>query len=314
MLVLAVLFLIAAAVAVVASFSLRKPTQVRPRLYTRIAGVVGVVIAAIFVAVSSAFTLDPGQAAVLKNWTGDVSPTAVTEAGLHFKSPLESAVIFDVRNQRVVYAGASGDGSDNTGGTADGAQITVQDADGVSSNIDIAVRYSLDGADVVNIYKQYLNEDNLKTKLIFNDIRSITRSVPGSYSTLDLLTKRDEIQAAIDEKLKAKWVDDGIIVDDVALQEIRVPDSVKESYAAAQQAQIEVTKEQAKLDAVKISSQQEVVKAQAAADANDLLTKSLSPEILQNKYLEALKTGTVYVVPEGSTPFISTEKSATGAN
>jgi hypothetical protein len=88
-----------------------------------------------------------------------------------------------------------------------------------------------------------------------------------------------------------------------------VPDSVKDSYAAAQQAQIEVTKEQAKLDAVKISSQQEVVKAQAAADANDLLTKSLSPEILQNKYLEALKAGTVYVVPEGSTPFISTNGS-----
>jgi regulator of protease activity HflC (stomatin/prohibitin superfamily) len=252
---------------------------------------------------SSFFRQDVGQANVLRDWTGNIVGTE-TASGLHPKAPWVDVVTFDVRNQRAVFVSEQEPGQgDNVGGSPDGPQITVQDAEGVTANIDIAIRYSIDPAAVKDIYSAYYNEDNLKTRLIFNDIRSVVRSVPGRFSTIDMLTDRNSVQEAIQTALEARWKDDGIIVEDVALQEIRYGDQVTGAYAAAQEAQINVQTEQAKLEAAKVSAQQKVVQAQAEADANAILAASLTPAILQQRYLDTLKelaqAGNLVVVPEG---------------
>jgi regulator of protease activity HflC (stomatin/prohibitin superfamily) len=111
------------------------------------------------------------------------------------------------------------------------------------------------------------------------------------------------VQDAILEALEARWDNDGIIVEDVALQEIRYGESVTAAYAAAQEAQINVQTETAKLEAAKVSAQQKVVQAQAEADANAILNASLTPAILQQRYLDTLKelaaAGNLVIVPEG---------------
>ena len=92
-----------------------------------------------------------------------------------------------------------------------------------------------------------------------------------------MLTDRNAVQEAIQTALEARWKDDGIIVEDVALQEIRYGEQVTGAYAAAQEAQINVQTEQAKLEAAKVSAQQKVVQAQAEADANAILAASPDP-------------------------------------
>ena len=83
----------------------------------------------------------------------------------------------------------------------------------------------------------------------------------------------------------------------------RTCESVTAAYAAAQEAQINVQTEQAKLEAAKVSAQQKVVQAQAEADANAILNASLTDAILQQRYLDTLKelaaSGNLVVVPEG---------------
>lgn len=240
---------------------------------------------------------------MLRDWTG-VIVGYETASGLHPKAPWVDVVTFDVRNQRAVFVSEQEPGQgDNIGGAPDGPQITVQDAEGVTANIDIAVRYSLDPDAVIDIYSAYYNEENLRTRLIFNDIRSVVRSVPGRFTTIEMLTDRNSVQQDILEALQTRWKDDGIIVEDVALQEIRYGEQVTNAYAAAQEAQINVETEQAKLEAAKVSAQQKVVQAQAEADANAILAASLTPAILQQRYLDTLKelaqAGNLVVVPEG---------------
>lgn len=260
-------------------------------------------LAVVFALFSSFFRQDVGQANVLRDWTGSIVGYETT-AGLHPKAPWVDVVTFDVRNQRAVFVTEQtfGEG-DNIGGAPDGPQITVQDAEGVTANIDIAIRYSLKPDSVVDIYSQYLNEENLRTRLIFNDIRSVVRSVPGSFATLEMLTDRDAVQQQVLEALERRWEDDGIIVEDVALQEIRYGESVTAAFAAAQEAAINVQTEQNKLEAAKVSAQQKVVQAQAEADANAILNASLSDAILQQRYLDTLKelaaAGNLVIVPEG---------------
>lgn len=272
---------------------------------TVIGGLVGVGL----VVGSCFFTQGVGQSAVLVSWTGEIGGTNSSQ-GLQSKAPWQHAVQFDVRNQRAVYAGDGG--SDNAGGTADGPQITVQDADGVSSNLDIAVTYSIQPQAVKGIYTNYRDEEGLKSRVIANDIRSVVRSVPGSYHTLELLTKRNDVNAAIQTALEQKWAKKGLTVNEITLQEIRVPDSVKKSYEAAQQSQIKVQQAQNDLAATKVSAQQQVVQAQAAAQANAILEKSLTPQVLKQHALDTLKQvaehGNTVVVPQDFSGFINVGK------
>lgn len=261
------------------------------------------VLGALFLLLSSFFRQDVGQANVLRDWTGAIVGYE-TAPGLHGKAPWVDTITFDVRNQRAVFVSEQtfGDG-DNIGGSPDGPQITVQDAEGVTANLDIAVRYSLDPDAVVDIYSAYFNEENLRTRLIFNDIRSVVRSVPGQFSTIDMLTDRDTVQQRIFEALERRWENDGIIVEDVALQEIRYGEQVTAAFAAAQEAAIQVQTEQNRLEAAKVSAQQQIVRAQAEAEANAILNASLTDAILQQRYLDTLKelaaAGNLVIVPEG---------------
>ena len=284
------------------------------KLGARIAGGIAIALAGVGVvilAVTSFYTQDPGQANVLKDITGNVVGQN-NSTGLQAKAPWVDTVTFNIRNQQIVFAGENGAASDNNGGTAAGPQITVQDKDGVSSNIDIAVRYSIRPDAVTDIYKKFLSEDNFKTSFIEQDIRSVVRLVPNDFSTLALITNRGDVEAAILKALEARWQDDGVSVDSISLQEIRPPKAVVDSYAAAQQAQINVTKEQANLDAAKVSAQQKVVQAQAEADANAILAASLTDPILRQRYLDTLKelaaAGNLVVVPDGFNGLVNVTK------
>lgn len=274
----------------------------------RVTGLVGAALAAtgVLLAVFSSFyTQGPGESILQKDITGNVVGSTVG-TGVHWKAPWVDTTVYNIRQQQIKFVGNNGN-SDNAGGTADGAQVTVQDADGVTSNIDVALRYSIRPDSVIDIYKQFGSEDNFKQSFIEQDIRSAVRDAPNQFHTLALLTDRVSVTNAIKSDLEARWAKFGVTIDSVSLQEIRAPKSVVQSYAEAQQAQISVQKEQAKLDAAKISAQQKVVQAEADAKANGLLTASLTPQVLQQHYIDALKAGTVYVVPQGSTPFIGTK-------
>jgi regulator of protease activity HflC (stomatin/prohibitin superfamily) len=320
--VIAIIVLILAAVALAISFGKfyeEKPdpnskygfdkVQVPWRGPNRLArGAAGALAAlsVLFILLSSFYPQDAGEAKVQVDWTGNIVGQT-NSTGLQAKAPWVDTVTYDIRNQQVVFAG---DGStDNNGGTANGPQITVQDADGVTSNIDVALRYSIKPDSVIKIYRSFRDEGTFKKSFIEQDVRSAVRLVPTTYATLDLLTKRGEIEADILKVLEKRWADDGVIVDSISLQEIRVPDKVRESFAAAQQAQINVETEKANLEAQQVKAQQAVQQAQATADANEILNAHpLSGQAIQQKYIDALKEGTVYVVPEGSTPFIQAGK------
>lgn len=252
---------------------------------SKIAGLVlaGVMVVLLFFA--CAYTQDVGQSFVLKDWTGNLVGERA-QSGMAFKAPWVDTIEFDTRNQLVAYIG---DGSTTYNGQkATGPEITVTDNEGVTANIDVAVVYSINPDAVKDIYTQYKTQDNFRAKLIEQDVRSIVRDVPAQYGTLDMLTKRAEVAAKIKSALSDQWTPKGIVVEDVALQDIRYSDQVKQRFDQAQQARIDVTTEQAKLDAAKVSAQQQVVQAQAAAQANQILEQSLTPNVLQQHYLDTL--------------------------
>ena len=256
------------------------------------------VLAVTFLAMTMVYAQDPGEAKVLKNWSGAVEGQDTTE-GFAVKAPWVDAIDYDIRNQQAIYIGNGED--DFNGKKPNGPQITIQDKDGVSANFDVAVRYSIRTDKVTDVYRDFGPQENFRARLIDQDIRSVVRNAPSKYSTLEVLTRRGEVEKAITDALAERWESQGVQVESVALQEIRYPDDVRQKYADAQNARTAIVKAQAELEASQISAQQKVVQAKAEADANATLAASITDPILRQRYLDTLKelatAGNLVIVP-----------------
>ena len=261
-------------------------------------GIISAIISVILFIFSAYYSQDPGEARVLKSWTGEIVDVDVTE-GPSWKGIFVDTIDYDIRNQLAAFIG---DGKDSYNGqTPNGPQITFQDKDGVTGNLDIVVLYSIEPGSVEDLYRQYSTQENFRTKVIEQDIRSIPRDVAGNYTTLDLLSSRAEVSEDIRAALEKEWEAKGIIVTDVSLQEIRYSDAVRERFEQAQQARTDVETAKANYDRSVVDAQQKVVQAQAEADANAILNASLTPAILQQRYLDVLADANLIVVPQGFT-------------
>lgn len=269
----------------------------------RIAYIAAGVFALLFIGFgvgSIVYKQDVGEAKVQTDISGKVLGQT-TDAGWHTKLPWASIHTFNIRNQLADFVNAADNDKvkDRTG-----PYVTVQDAEGVSSNISLNLQYSIDADSVGDIYAKYKTEETFKKDFVANSVRNVVREAPNTFDTLQLVTERGSVEKKITTLLESKWKGSGVRLDNLSLQEIELPQSVRDSYSEAQKAQIEVEKEKANLEAQKVKAQQQVQSAQAQADANKILNDNpLSNEALKQAEIDALKTagehGSLVVIPQG---------------
>lgn len=264
----------------------------------------GVIIGGGLIFTSTFYTQDVGEAKVLKNFDGTIVGQDLTP-GMGNKAPWVSTENFNIRNQEAIH-------SNNAGDRANGPQITTQDKNGVTADYDVAVRYSIKPDLVTDIYTEYRTQEEFEARLIDQDIRAVVRTVPNNFTTIEALTKRGDIEKQIFESLSARWENQGVQVESVALQEIRYPGEVQQRFQDAQNASTEQERAKIELETTKITAEKRVVEANAEAEANRVLNESLTPEILQQRQLDTMtklgEKGNVFVVPNGSSPLIQVDK------
>ena len=267
-----------------------------------------VLVAAAFIGSGCIYGQDAGEVIVLKNIGGSLA--GYTEvAGFHVKAPWQSTVSFDVRSCLVnLYREAE---YTYDGGSAEGACVTVNDKGGASCDIDLQVVYSLDADAALRLYEDYGTQESMTSKVILNDVRAIAREVAGKYDTMTLLTVRGEFTRGIRDALTQRWSEMGLVVEQVSVQDVRYDASIKLRYSEAQAAEVAKAKALNEQETAKVEAETMVIEAQGEADANRILSESLTPEVIQQHYIDALREighdGNLVVVPEGSTPIVQAE-------
>ena len=249
------------------------------------------------------YTQDAGEVNVIRNFGGSIAGYGA-EPGIHFKAPWQDTVTYDIRNNVVSFIK---DGTeDYFGGSANGPQVTVNDSAGASANIDIQVNYSLSPEAAIELYKNYGTQENFVRNVVAVDVRSVPRELSGQFTTIEMLTNRGEFSRTIQEALAEKWADDGLIVEQVTVQDVRYSQSIIDSYTNAQVSDVERQRAENQQAVAEIEAETKVISAQGESDANEVLTQSLSPEILYYQYIQALNNaGGIYVVPDDSNSLIS---------
>lgn len=289
--IIALILLAVAVIAFVASAFGGEETKPKAILV----GVLGLIAALVLGFFASTYTQQVGQAKVIKDWAGKYVTTDVTD-GLSFIAPWQETVDFDILNQQSIYKGNGQPSSKEE--VVNGPEITVQDKDKVTANVDVAIRYSLDAGSIEDIYNSYLSQEALTARLIDQDMRSEVRNSFSKYTTAQVLENREEIEKVVADKLSKRWADDGVIVNSVSLQGIRYPEATSNGFTDAQQSVTNLKKAEADLKVKEAETQQKVIEAEANADAaiakakgeaeaNRLVSKSITPELLKKQELEA---------------------------
>jgi regulator of protease activity HflC (stomatin/prohibitin superfamily) len=172
------------------------------------------------------------------------------------------------------------------------------------------MNYHIDGQFASDLFQRVGTD--FAAKIIDAAFNDFIKTVVPDYSVNDILAKRDEIRSLAKQQLAANLAQYHIVVDDIYIANIAFSDSFQQAIEAKQVAQQQVQTEQQILAQKQIQAQQAVAAAKGQADAtvtladgqakaNDLLSKSLTDQILQYQYIQKLTDKiTVMLLPSGN--------------
>lgn len=239
------------------------------------------------------YSVDVGEVAVIRNMGGSLAGHS-EDAGFHWKTPWQSVIKYDTRNNLINFYKDTDYKYD--GGSAVGKQVTVNDKSGASADIDIQVNYSLDPSAAEYLYSEYGKQQTFTQNYISNDLRSVAREQSGRFDTLTMLTNRGEYTKAVQDALAAKWRKIGLTVEQVSVQDVRYGDEIVKQKALNEQ------------QVAKTEAETKKIKAQGEADANAVLNESLTDNVLKQHYIDALSNADqLVVVPDGADTLVQTK-------
>ena len=245
----------------------------------KIAGIVLIAAGAIY---SSVYQIEPGQVGVQKLF-GKVNNN-ILESGLNIINPLVEVVPFDIRTQNYTMSGVNDEGD-----RASDDAIRVLSADGLEVIIDLTVLYKLVPTETPRILRE-LGTD-YKNTIVRPLCRTKIRDNAVYYEAVALYsTKRDEFQDRIFKSIESDFMKRGLILEQLLVRNITLPESVKATIESKINAEQEAQKMTFVLQKEKQEAERKRVEAQGIADYQKILSTGLSDKQLQYEMIKAIAT------------------------
>ncbi|MCG6134704.1 MAG: prohibitin family protein [Nostoc sp. LLA-1] len=151
---------------------------------------------------------------------------------------------------------------------------------------DIALNWHIIPEEANIIFQEIGDEINVVEKIINPAIEEVLKAVIARYTAEEIVTKRGEVKAVIDNTLSTRLHNYHILVDDISLVHVNFSYKFSEAVEAKQIAEQEAKR--ADFIALKAAKEAEaqVNLAKGEAEVNKLLLESLTEEILERRAIE----------------------------
>lgn len=256
--------------------------------------------------------VEPGHVGIKVNYAG--SDRGVEDCpqvtGWVFYNPMTTKVLdFPVFVQTATWCAAPHEGSHLN------EEMSFNSKEGMVMTADISLSYRLEPKKVPHFYVKYRTDDlNAFTHgILRNFCRDSFNEVASRYAVEEIYGhKKEEVLLAVKEKISASVKEIGLIIEQFGyMGSVRPPQNVIEALnlkVAATQKAIQIENEirqsraeaekkvalangdaQVQLAKAKADSESKLMQAQADAKSNELLAKSLSPELVRYKQIQVLE-------------------------
>jgi regulator of protease activity HflC (stomatin/prohibitin superfamily) len=228
------------------------------------------VIVLIILISKSAVTIGSGEAGVLyKTFSGGVvTDEAPLGEGFHLVAPWNKVFIYEVRQQEVLE------------------KMQVLSSNGLEIKLEASAWFE-PKREVLGKLHQEKGTDYIQ-RVLLPTIRSAARSVVGRYTPEQLYSsKRDAIQQEIFEETQ-KIVDGQYIqLNEILVRDVTLPPTIKEAIERKLKQEQESLEYEFRLVTAQKEAEKVRIEAQGKADANTILSASLTDKILQDKGIDA---------------------------
>lgn len=231
---------------------------------------IGIVLLVVLLAKSSV-NIGYGEAGVLfKTFGGGVvTDEPALGEGFHIIAPWNKVYLYNTKQQEVFEK-----------------KMQVLSSNGLEINLDVSVLYQPQ-TENLGLLHQTKGENYLDI-VIVPEIRAVARSVVGRYTPEQLYsTKRDAIQNEIYEETKRKVEPQYIQLNSVLVRDVTLPPTIKTAIERKLKQEQESLEYEFRLVTAAKEAEKVRIEAQGKADANKILSASLTDKILQDKGIDA---------------------------
>ena len=245
-----------------------------------------------------------GYEGVVYSMSGGVQDETLSQ-GWHMVAPTKKVKEFTISNEQLILTKDKRDGSEGD------EAFNVSTADNASISISFQMSYRFKSEKIVETYKKFkgMNGEDIINKRVKTVLKSKISEITTDYSMMDIYSgNRSEINKKITDYLNAEFEKAyGIEVMDASIVDVH-PDeqlqkTINDRVAALQRKQqAEAEQETAKVEAetklIKAENDAKIkmVNAQAEANANEVIARSITSQLVAMKEAEArLKHGWVEV-------------------
>lgn len=224
-----------------------------------------VAAAIVLIVANPVFTVPPGTISIVVTW-GTVTAYG---PGVHYKIPFVSQVIqFSSQTQKLEE------------------ENSIPTKEGLNVKLDTAVLFRLDTDQAANLY-QSVGEDYIDL-LLMPEVSSAIRGMTSESDAKALYSSgRTTIQNALKDELTQKLEPRGIIIEDVLLKDVELPEELTKAIELKAKAEQDAATMEFVLQKEKQEAERKAIEAKGIADFQRIVSEGISAELLQWKGVEA---------------------------
>ena len=173
---------------------------------------------------------------------------------------------------------------------------------------DVALNWHIIPDEANAIFQQIGDETEVVVRIIDPAVEEVLKAVMAKYTAEEIITKRGEVKAAVDESLTLRLLTYHIAVDDISLVHVHFSQRFSDAVEAKQIAEQEAKRgEFLALKAVK-EAEAKVNLAKGEAEVQRLLRDNLTPELLERQAIEKWDGKLPLIVGDGGKNLLDLRK------
>ena len=254
----------------------------------RIVAIVAALVLALILLPSAMTYINPGHVGiVIHRLGGGVDPKPLTP-GLKIRNPMTTEIEeYPTYMQTLALTKGTADGSSND-------EINVNSVEGQPLSLDVSMSFELDPLKVPLLYQTFRTDiDVIQHSYVKQAIRQALQEVVGLEPIADVIgPKKAEVVNRTQQLLEKRLSPYGIMVKQFTISELRPPETViaaintknvMQQEALTAQNELQKNQFQAQGDSIKAAGRAKAIlaEAEAQAKANELLSRSLTPSLVQ---------------------------------
>lgn len=173
---------------------------------------------------------------------------------------------------------------------------------------DVALNWHIISEEANAIFQEIGDEEQVIERIISPAVEEVLKAIMAGYTAEEIITKREEVKAGVDDLLTTRLANYHVAVDDISLVHVHFSERFRDAVEAKQIAEQEAKRSEfVALKAIK-QAETMVNLAKGEAEAQRLVRETLTPEILQKQTIEKWDGELPKIASEGGKEVLNLSK------